>query len=124
MKLTLDQLRWLRMRAQRLILPSEVIKATPESVLEAVTGLQAQDLPSALLGVRVRSQGLTEAGPPGRAPGTGAAGSRLDAARHPAPAQRSRRGLAAALAGADLHRRRPAQDGRTGLGRSHGCPRA
>lgn len=60
MKLSIDQVRWLRMRAQRLIGPPEDTENSPERVLEAVTGLQAQDLPSALLGLRVRSRGLTE----------------------------------------------------------------
>jgi hypothetical protein len=55
-----QQLRWLRMRAQRLILPKHQVLDTPESVLQAVTGLQAQDLPSARLGMRIRSRGLTD----------------------------------------------------------------
>lgn len=60
MKVNLQQLRWLRMMAQWLILPQAQAINTPESVLQAVTGLQAQDLPSARLGVRVRSRSLTD----------------------------------------------------------------
>ena len=62
MKLTADQVRWLRLHAQRLISGPPATGEPPEAILVAVAGLQAQDLPSARLGLRVRSRELTDAG--------------------------------------------------------------
>ena len=54
-----DQIRLLRLRAQRLIPQPD--QATPAQVLEAVCGVQAQEHPSALLALHVRAEHLTRA---------------------------------------------------------------
>jgi hypothetical protein len=58
-----DDVLWrLRLRSQRLI-PAWIRPGlAPHSILEEVAGVQAQDLPAALLAIRARSVGLTSAG--------------------------------------------------------------
>lgn len=53
-----EQVRWLRLRAQRLTSPPATAVA---GIVRALCGLQAQDAPAAMLGVRVRSAGLLAA---------------------------------------------------------------
>ena len=53
-----QELCYLRLRAQQLAVPSDKKAAL---LVQTVAGLQAQELASALLGVRVRSQGITAA---------------------------------------------------------------
>ncbi len=59
--LSARQTRLLRMRAQRLHLAGSVSSASPERVLRDVIAVQAQDLPAAMLSIRVRGGGLTAA---------------------------------------------------------------
>jgi len=54
-------MRRLRLRAQRLLRPEPAGVDSPESVLTAVGGVQAQDYPAGLLSLRARSEGLTSA---------------------------------------------------------------
>jgi hypothetical protein len=54
-----NQVRYLRLRAQRLIFPASELDITAEYVCRAICGIQAQDLPAAILAVRVRSSHLT-----------------------------------------------------------------
>ncbi len=56
-----EQIRLLRLRAQRLVPRAAGPLASPAAVLREVCGAQAQDLPAALLAVRVRSTGLAAA---------------------------------------------------------------
>ncbi|RPI32497.1 MAG: winged helix DNA-binding domain-containing protein [Chloroflexota bacterium] len=53
-----DQTRLLRLKAQRLLHAGRS-KTTPEHLIKDVFGVQAQELPAALLSVRARSKGLT-----------------------------------------------------------------
>ena len=57
--LTARQLRLLRLRAQRLIPSGETHHIPPAQILEAVVGVQAQELPSAWLSMRVRGPDFT-----------------------------------------------------------------
>ena len=56
-----QQIRLLRMKAQRLAPIDEARPDSPHRSVQAVVGVQAQDLPAALLSVRARSLGLTAA---------------------------------------------------------------
>jgi hypothetical protein len=58
-QLTNQQARILRMKAQRLMPEEEAGMCTPAEILRACGGMQAQELPAALLGLRARSRGLT-----------------------------------------------------------------
>ena len=53
--------RRLRLRAQRLLRPGAARVNSPASVLKALGGVQAQDLPAGRLSIRARSDGLTDA---------------------------------------------------------------
>jgi hypothetical protein len=55
------QIRLLRLKAQRLLPSGESQPASPVEVLQAVCGVQAQDLPAARLSIAARSTGLTSA---------------------------------------------------------------
>jgi len=57
--LTLNQVRYLRLRAQCLVLPVSGLDFIAEGVCRAICGVQAQDLPAAILAIRVRSSHLT-----------------------------------------------------------------
>ncbi len=57
-KLTLEQTRYLRARAQHLTKHDP--QADPVQVVRSVIGIQAQELPSAYLAIRARSRGVTE----------------------------------------------------------------
>lgn len=56
-KLNLDKVRNLRARAQ--LLNGSELPGQPEQVVQSVIGFQAQELPSAYLSIRARSQGIT-----------------------------------------------------------------
>ncbi len=56
------QTRLLHLTAQRLLPTTAKRPASPTQVVRDVFGLQAQDLPAALLSIRARSEGLTAAG--------------------------------------------------------------
>lgn len=58
LKISLDQVRFLRAKAQRLM-DINLNKKTNQAV-HAVVGVQAQELPSAYLSIRARTRGLTE----------------------------------------------------------------
>lgn len=58
-QINLDQVRYLRAKAQLLLDGNQ--KKTPDQVLHAVVGVQAQELPSGYLSIRSRSNGITEA---------------------------------------------------------------
>ena len=57
--LSASQARLLRLQAQRLLPAGPGSPSSPARVLQDVTGVQAQDLPAALLSIRARSTGLT-----------------------------------------------------------------
>lgn len=59
--LTTHQTLLLRLKAQRLLPSSAESLTSPARVLEEVVGVQAQDLPAALLSIRARSAGVTAA---------------------------------------------------------------
>ncbi len=61
LSLTQDQARRLRVRSNCLLPPGESSPTSVDHVLQAVCGVQAQELPAALLSVRARSRGLASA---------------------------------------------------------------
>jgi hypothetical protein len=61
MRLSPDQVLRLRLRAQRLALPSSEATTSVGRLVKDLCGLQAQDAPAAALAVRVRSHGLVAA---------------------------------------------------------------
>lgn len=60
-RLSDHQTRFLRLKAQQLLASGAEPPASPARILKEVLGVQAQDLPAALLAVRARSTGLTAA---------------------------------------------------------------
>ena len=56
--LSIQQIRQLRLKAQRLYPQSAGLSASPAQVLKEVCGVQAQDLPAGLLSINARSRGL------------------------------------------------------------------
>jgi hypothetical protein len=58
-RLTTRQVSFLRMKAQHLLSGQDTNGIRPAGILREMGGAQAQDLPSALLSIRARSQGLT-----------------------------------------------------------------
>ncbi len=61
MVITGEQTRWLRLRSQRLISEKAQLSPGAAQVVADASGVQAQEKPSALLGIRVRSSGLKPA---------------------------------------------------------------
>jgi len=61
LNLTPQQLRLLRLRAQRLVPSRDAPPATPAQILSAVVGVQAQELKAGLLSLRARGPGFTAA---------------------------------------------------------------
>jgi hypothetical protein len=61
LNLNVEQTRRMRLKAQHMLAEEQATAKTPAQVLQAVCGVQAQDLAAAKLAIRARSTGLTEA---------------------------------------------------------------